>query len=124
MSSSIQLPSYEISRCFLKENCTMQYITGDFACLSAYFELTRSKKYYILNIYLPSILCVIIASTSFWVQLDIAPARVALGITTFLTMVIKIIFLNFCQGQGSACVELPFFENYRSRWVPEDILKV
>merc|ERR1711937_791436 len=94
MSSSIQLPSYEISRCFLKENCTMQYITGDFACLSAYFELTRSKKYYILNIYLPSILCVIIASTSFWVQLDIAPARVALGITTFLTMVALMQYMN------------------------------
>lgn len=94
MSSSIQLPSYEISRCFLKENCTMQYITGDFACLSAYFELTRSKKYYILNIFLPSILCVIIASTSFWVQLDIAPARVALGITTFLTMVALMQYMN------------------------------
>ena len=90
MSGAIQLPSYEISRCFLKENCTMEYITGDFACLSAFFELTRSKKYYVLNIYLPSILCVVIASTSFWVQLDIAPARVALGITSFLTMVTKI----------------------------------
>jgi len=94
MSGAIQLPSYEISRCFLKENCTMGYITGDFACLSAFFELTRSKKYYILNIYLPSILCVVIASTSFWVQLDIAPARVALGITSFLTMVALMQFMN------------------------------
>ena len=90
MSNKIQLPSYEISRCFLLENCTQAYITGDFACLSAHFELKRSKKYYILNIYLPSILCVVVAATSFWIQLEIAPARVALGITTFLTMVIKI----------------------------------
>ena len=71
--------------------------------LSVFFELTRSKKYYILNIYLPSILCVVIASTSFWVQLDIAPARVALGITSFLTMVTKIYLINKILIKISGC---------------------
>jgi len=93
-SSEIKLPAYERGRCFLEEECTMAYITGEFSCLSSHFELSRTKKYYMLNVYLPSMLCVILASASFWIQLDLAPARIGLGITTFLTMVALMQYMN------------------------------
>ena len=36
--------------------------------------------------FLPTSLCVVVSWASFWVKLDIAPARVTLGIATFLTL--------------------------------------
>ncbi|GLD69758.1 glycine receptor subunit alpha-1, partial [Lates japonicus] len=36
--------------------------------------------------YIPSLLIVILSSVSFWINMDAAPARVGLGITTVLTM--------------------------------------
>lgn len=36
--------------------------------------------------YIPSLLIVILSWVSFWINMDAAPARVGLGITTVLTM--------------------------------------
>ena len=42
--------------------------------------------YYLIQMYIPSLLTVILSWVSFWINMDAAPARVALGITTVLTM--------------------------------------
>ena len=42
--------------------------------------------YYLIQMYIPSLLIVILSWVSFWINMDAAPARVALGITTVLTM--------------------------------------
>ncbi|KAI8495438.1 Glycine receptor subunit alpha-3 [Branchiostoma belcheri] len=42
--------------------------------------------YYLIQTYIPSLLIVILSWVSFWINMDAAPARVALGITTVLTM--------------------------------------
>ncbi|OUC43715.1 Neurotransmitter-gated ion-channel transmembrane region [Trichinella nativa] len=39
-----------------------------------------------MQIYIPSMLIVIISWVSFWIHRDASPARVALGVTTVLTM--------------------------------------
>ena len=36
--------------------------------------------------FLPSMMCVFLSWASFWIKLSIAPARVALGITTYLSI--------------------------------------
>ena len=46
----------------------------------------RSMGYYIIHIYIPSTLIVVLSWVSFWLSRDAVPARVALGITTVLTM--------------------------------------
>jgi Neurotransmitter-gated ion-channel transmembrane region len=46
----------------------------------------RSLGYYIIHIYVPSCLIVVLSWISFWLHRDASPARVALGITTVLTM--------------------------------------
>jgi gamma-aminobutyric acid receptor subunit beta len=48
--------------------------------------LTRRLGYYVIHIYVPSCLIVVLSWISFWLHRDASPARVALGITTVLTM--------------------------------------
>uniref|UniRef100_A0A674K7M1 Gamma-aminobutyric acid type A receptor subunit beta2 n=1 Tax=Terrapene triunguis TaxID=2587831 RepID=A0A674K7M1_9SAUR len=54
--------------------------------LSLSFKLKRNIGYFILQTYMPSILITILSWVSFWINYDASAARVALGITTVLTM--------------------------------------
>ncbi|KAK2163161.1 hypothetical protein LSH36_84g02004 [Paralvinella palmiformis] len=53
--------------------------------LEVKFQLTREIGYYLLQIYLPTYLNVVMSWVSFWINREAAPARVTLGITTLLT---------------------------------------
>ncbi|KAJ8013117.1 hypothetical protein DPEC_G00049960 [Dallia pectoralis] len=66
--------------------CTKSYNTGKFTCIEVKFHLERQMGYYLIQMYIPSLLIVILSWVSFWINMDAAPARVALGITTVLTM--------------------------------------
>ncbi|NXF52917.1 GLRA4 protein, partial [Oceanites oceanicus] len=60
--------------------------TGKFTCIEVKFHLERQMGYYLIQMYIPSLLIVILSWVSFWINMDAAPARVGLGITTVLTM--------------------------------------
>ncbi|NXO31903.1 GLRA4 protein, partial [Cisticola juncidis] len=66
--------------------CTKYYNTGKFTCIEVKFHLERQMGYYLIQMYIPSLLIVILSWISFWINMDAAPARVGLGITTVLTM--------------------------------------
>ncbi|XP_042663445.1 glycine receptor subunit alpha-4 isoform X1 [Tyto alba] len=66
--------------------CTKHYNTGKFTCIEVKFHLERQMGYYLIQMYIPSLLIVILSWVSFWINMDAAPARVGLGITTVLTM--------------------------------------
>ncbi|NWX45493.1 GLRA4 protein, partial [Steatornis caripensis] len=59
---------------------------GKFTCIEVKFHLERQMGYYMIQMYIPSLLIVILSWVSFWINMDAAPARVGLGITTVLTM--------------------------------------
>ncbi|XP_071195473.1 gamma-aminobutyric acid receptor subunit beta-2-like [Salvelinus alpinus] len=59
---------------------------GSYPRLSLSFKLKRNIGYFILQTYMPSILITILSWVSFWINYDASAARVALGITTVLTM--------------------------------------
>lgn len=59
---------------------------GKFTCIEVKFHLERQMGYYLIQMYIPSLLTVILSWVSFWINMDAAPARVGLGITTVLTM--------------------------------------
>ena len=61
-------------------------VTGNYSRLSCEFFFVRSLGYYIIQIYVPSTLIVVLSWVSFWLSPEAVPARVALGITTVLTM--------------------------------------
>ncbi|KAK6976712.1 gamma-aminobutyric acid receptor subunit beta [Biomphalaria glabrata] len=61
-------------------------LTGNYQRLSLIFQLQRNIGYFIFQTYLPSILIVMLSWVSFWINHEATSARVALGITTVLTM--------------------------------------
>lgn len=61
-------------------------VAGKFTCIEVKFHLERQMGYYLIQMYIPSLLIVILSWVSFWINMDAAPARVGLGITTVLTM--------------------------------------
>ncbi|XP_033631468.1 gamma-aminobutyric acid receptor subunit beta-3-like [Asterias rubens] len=62
------------------------FSTGAYPRLSLSFLLKRNIGYFVLQTYLPSILLTILSWVSFWINHEATSARVALGITTVLTM--------------------------------------
>ncbi|XP_061628058.1 glycine receptor subunit alpha-3 isoform X2 [Phyllopteryx taeniolatus] len=62
------------------------FTSRKFTCIEVRFHLERQMGYYLIQMYIPSLLIVILSWVSFWINMDAAPARVALGITTVLTM--------------------------------------
>ena len=54
--------------------------------LSVHFYLRRNINYYILQNYFPTALIVVLSWVGFWIDYRSTPARVALGITTVLTI--------------------------------------
>uniref|UniRef100_UPI00358EF523 glycine receptor subunit alpha-2-like isoform X1 n=2 Tax=Myxine glutinosa TaxID=7769 RepID=UPI00358EF523 len=85
VDEQLELPQFMLHR--LKTGtCTSDYTTGSFSCIEAILTLKREMGYYLIQLYIPCILIVILSWVSFWIHHDSAPARVALGITTVLTM--------------------------------------
>jgi len=63
----------------------MLWFTGAFSCLEIQFILTRDVGYFIIQVYLPSLLVVILSWVSFWINVEASPARVSIGLLTVLT---------------------------------------
>ncbi|XP_078609398.1 glycine receptor subunit alpha-1-like [Branchiostoma floridae x Branchiostoma japonicum] len=51
------------------------------------FTLTRRLSYHLLQTYIPSMSIVAMSWVSFWINMESAPARTGLGVTTVLTMI-------------------------------------
>ncbi|XP_077984777.1 glycine receptor subunit alphaZ1-like [Glandiceps talaboti] len=60
---------------------------GNYSTLVAELKLERSLGFFIVSLFLPSFLLVIISWISFWLHVDATPARASLGITSVLTLV-------------------------------------
>ncbi|XP_024134660.1 gamma-aminobutyric acid receptor subunit beta-3 isoform X2 [Oryzias melastigma] len=81
----IELPQFSIVDYKLVSR-NVVFSTGAYPRLSLSFKLRRNIGYFILQTYMPSILITILSWVSFWINYDASAARVALGITTVLTM--------------------------------------
>ncbi|VDM46768.1 unnamed protein product [Toxocara canis] len=71
---------------FQTEDSIVSTATGAYQRLSLVFQLKRSVGYFVFQTYLPCILIVMLSWVSFWINHEATSARVALGITTVLTM--------------------------------------
>lgn len=60
--------------------------SGTYSRLIAEIHFARRMGYYLIQIYVPSSLIVVISWVSFWLHRNASPARVQLGVTTVLTM--------------------------------------
>ncbi|XP_052795316.1 glycine receptor subunit alpha-2-like isoform X2 [Mya arenaria] len=68
------------------ESCKESYGENQFACIQGFIQLNRKVGYYIVQVFVPSILIVVLSWVSFWVDHDAVPARISLGVLTVLTM--------------------------------------
>ena len=59
---------------------------GNHSCLEATFHLERSLQYYLIQMYIPSTLIVIVSWLSFWLTVGAVAGRISLGVLTVLTM--------------------------------------
>ncbi|CAJ0957051.1 unnamed protein product, partial [Mesorhabditis belari] len=79
------LPSFQLKKVGV-DYCTSKTNTGTYSCLRTILELKRQFSYYLLQLYVPSTMLVIVSWVSFWLDRSAVPARVTLGVTTLLTM--------------------------------------
>ena len=61
-------------------------LPGEYSCLTVDLTFKREFSYYLLTIYVPCCMLVIVSWVSFWLDPNAVPARVSLGVTTLLTM--------------------------------------
>ncbi|CAG0894641.1 unnamed protein product [Cyprideis torosa] len=64
---------------FQKDSC-------EYSCLKVDLLFKREFSYYLIQIYIPCCMLVIVSWVSFWLDQNAIPARVSLGVTTLLTM--------------------------------------
>ncbi|XP_039622452.1 gamma-aminobutyric acid receptor subunit beta-4 isoform X2 [Polypterus senegalus] len=81
----LELPQFSIVELRLVSR-EVAFATGSYPRLSLSFRIKRNIGYFILQTYMPSILITILSWVSFWINYDASAARVALGVTTVLTM--------------------------------------
>ncbi|GMT12418.1 hypothetical protein PFISCL1PPCAC_3715 [Pristionchus fissidentatus] len=79
------LPSFKLEA-VKTDYCTSNTNTGTYSCLRTQLVLKRQFSYYLLQLYIPSSMLVIVSWVSFWLDRSAVPARVTLGVTTLLTM--------------------------------------
>jgi len=63
-----------------------RFAAGEYSCLKVDLLFKREFSYYLIQIYIPCCMLVIVSWVSFWLDQSAVPARVSLGVTTLLTM--------------------------------------
>ncbi|KAL8577408.1 hypothetical protein ACOMHN_060230 [Nucella lapillus] len=87
MKVQTELPQFSlVSNVTQSCHTTQKDDEPSFACILAKFKLQRDIRYYIIQVYVPSILIVALSWVSFWLDLEAIPARVSLGVLTVLTL--------------------------------------
>lgn len=82
---TISLPQFDIIKIEQKTRIE-ELSSGTYSRLVAEIHFARRMGYYLIQIYIPSSLIVVISWVSFWLHRNASPARVQLGVTTVLTM--------------------------------------
>uniref|UniRef100_A0A8C4QDQ2 Glycine receptor beta n=1 Tax=Eptatretus burgeri TaxID=7764 RepID=A0A8C4QDQ2_EPTBU len=82
------LPQFDISqKDIVYGNCTKYYKgTGYYTCVEVIFTLRRQVGFYIMGIYAPTLLLVVLSWLTFWINPEASPARVSLGILSILSL--------------------------------------
>jgi len=62
------------------------FYTGNHSGLVVEFILARNIGYYLVQMYIPSVLVVMLSWISFWLNVNAVPGRISLGVLTVLTM--------------------------------------
>lgn len=70
----IELPQHKMEGLSLQK-CESE--RGSFSCINAKFYFSRQMGYYLLQVYIPTTLIVMLSWISFWISIKATPARVS-----------------------------------------------
>jgi len=93
VTKNLHLPRFTLER-FNTDYCTSRTNTGEYSCLKVDLVFKREFSYYLIQIYIPCCMLVVVSWVSFWLDPTSIPARVSLGVTTLLTMATQISGIN------------------------------
>ena len=93
INQPLTLPRFTLET-FNTAFCTSRTATGAYSCLRVDLIFKREFSYYLIQIYIPCCMLVIVSWVSFWLDPNAIPARVSLGVTTLLTMATQISGIN------------------------------
>lgn len=93
VTKTLHLPRFTLER-FNTDYCTSRTNTGEYSCLKVDLVFKREFSYYLIQIYIPCCMLVVVSWVSFWLDPTSIPARVSLGVTTLLTMATQISGIN------------------------------
>ncbi|XP_023647566.2 glycine receptor, beta b isoform X2 [Paramormyrops kingsleyae] len=84
----IALPQFDLKQEDIEYgNCTKYYKgTGYYTCVEVIFTLRRQVGFYMMGVYAPTLLIVVLSWLSFWINPDASAARVPLGILSVLSL--------------------------------------
>ena len=91
--SNLHLPRFTLQRHSV-DYCNSITNTGEYSCIIVELVFRREFSYYLIQIYIPCCMLVIVSWVSFWLDPNAIPARVSLGVTTLLTMATQISGIN------------------------------
>ncbi|WKX98439.1 hypothetical protein Q1695_013823 [Nippostrongylus brasiliensis] len=84
MADNVELPSYRFAKvCVDRTMATTA--SGSYSRLLLLFIFDRESGFYMLQIFVPAALVVVISWVSFWISRDSAPSRTIIGVMTVLT---------------------------------------
>jgi len=86
MVANLSLPGGFKMDSFDNKNCDVKTATGAYSCLRVVLTFARQLSFFIVTIYIPCFMIVIVSWMSFWIDHKAVPARVSLGVTTLLAM--------------------------------------
>eukprot|EP00794_Sanderia_malayensis_P006035 gene6035-6736_t len=85
------------------------YHTENFSSATGKFVFKRRTPYFILQIYLPCILIVMVSWASFWINEEAVPARAAICVTTILTIITMLGVVNVNMPKVSYVKAIDFY---------------
>ncbi|KAK3783709.1 hypothetical protein RRG08_025332 [Elysia crispata] len=95
LDKEVALPQFEVKS--VEPNiCHFKYHqkAGNHSCLQADFHMSRNIGFYIVQMYIPSTLIVMLSWISFWLTVNSVPGRISLGLLTVLTMTTQMSSVN------------------------------
>ena len=88
LSKGLELPQFKVVG-HKQEQKEVTLSTGNYSRLICDIQFARSLGFYLIQIYIPASLIVVISWVSFWLHRNATPARVALGVTTVSVQLAK-----------------------------------
>ncbi|KAG8196825.1 hypothetical protein JTE90_027539 [Oedothorax gibbosus] len=88
LSKIMNLPQFDVNN-FSLSRCDTDMYEEKFSCIRVSFSLIRRGGYFMINIYVPTVLIVAMSMLTFWIPPEAVPARITLGVTSLLTIITK-----------------------------------